>query len=157
MESAPPNLWKNKTRAAVMDQIRRQPGSTLSEIAAAAGAELTKVLYHVRILERESVVIHTETTPKCYFASNGGTREQLLAVATLHTSQTRQEMIRRVREKPGITRSELGVQLGMTRTTVAWHTRRLVQAGIVREERAGRFVRHFPAESPAPSSPAEGG
>jgi predicted transcriptional regulator len=55
-----------------------------------------------------------------------------------------------IRRNPGVSLTDLGRELGLTRNGAGYHVRKLVRRGLVRTLRQGRRVLHFPHEVEEP-------
>lgn len=144
-------LYRRIDRTAVLEHpVRREihelvagsPGLTPAEIGRATGLHYTTCVHHLRVLEDcdEVEVRRMDGRVRC-FLNHGRFRALDRAVVAAWRSTTPRAIVGAVLRKPGLTPSELARRLGLHRATVTEHVDRLVEAGVLEEERAGRARR----------------
>lgn len=135
-------------RETLLNAARERPGSTLSELADAAGIPRNTATYHLNRLEREGLVTSARKgRTRLYFTVGGEARKsQADAFAALRHDKGR-ALARAVGETPGIDQQALCAKVGLTPSLAHWHADRLVASGVIRKEREGRHVHYHPGPS----------
>ncbi|HEX2022886.1 MAG TPA: helix-turn-helix domain-containing protein [Candidatus Thermoplasmatota archaeon] len=138
-------VFENEVRERIFAAIRDRPGIAATDLAREASVAWGTTIYHLDVLEQTQMVTSIrEGRHRRYFLNGAQLPGSKVAVAILHNEVTR-SVVDRVRAAPGATQKELAEATGMTPQALHWHLVRLVGAGLVRKEREGRVVRHFPA------------
>ena len=139
----------HKLREELQQLIRRKPGITPPQLRVATGAAWSTLVYHLGVLEKNKLVSslldgrHKRFFP---FGEVGwGDRE---TIAVLQNQNTRRAFDG-VAAKPGIIQADLAVEVGVTAQAIKWHVDRLLKAGLVRREKAGRSLHVYPEPEPA--------
>jgi predicted transcriptional regulator len=120
----------NATRNSIHKCVRIQPGIHFNALVRESGFAPGQVQYHVRqLLDTEDVTEDRLYGRTDYYSSDYDPWERrTLALARRETAR---EFLFYLIENESIRPSELTERLGIARSTLAWHTDRLVDAGIV--------------------------
>lgn len=118
--------------------VSRAPGLPIAEVAREVDSAVSTVRYHVRVLERESLVEATRVDGRnrLYPVGFGGDVER---AAALEDEATRAVLTAVQRHEP-INVTALAEALDRSPSTVSHHEKRLVAAGLVDRERDGKRV-----------------
>ena len=130
----------NKKRSRIYACIRDHPGIASAEIARITGINRGTIRYHLsRLREAGQIsVVHLEGGMGCF--RNGDYDKTEKAVCLHLQNGTRRQIFALLLEKPGIAQSEIAEIVGISRSTAAWHLRRLAADGLVEANRDGRAV-----------------
>lgn len=136
-ETAMPALEPGSTRLRVLDHIRQNPGSHMRKLQRDLSMALGTLEYHLYQLERSGLlVIRQLGRYKCYYSNDMDRRDKDLLY------YLRQEMPRRIAleaaDQPGITFAELAARMPIRPSTLSFHLRKLIAAGVLVAESAGR-------------------
>jgi predicted transcriptional regulator len=138
------NLLDNEHRDGVYKLIQETPGLGVSQIAAKSGLGWGTTVYHLDRLEREGFVASERGgLHRCYFAVGSIDRATRKAQAATK-GDTSASVAALLRERPGITQTELCEALGMSASAASKQISKLETAGLVRREREWKTVRLFP-------------
>ena len=128
---------EHDTRAELASAIEDNPGAYLSELADASDASMSTVRYHLKVLERETVVTPVKIRGKRrYFPGDEPADELAAAMADDATESVLQAL---ATVGPASV-SALADELDRDPSTVTHHLDRLQESGLVERERDGRSV-----------------
>jgi DNA-binding MarR family transcriptional regulator len=135
-----PQLLAHPSRARLMEIIQAEPGIHFQDLVRRSGLPNGTAVHHVRKLEQGGfVAVRPLGRYTCYFP---GTPDRAsLAAAPVTKSDGARRILAEVAASPGLSGSELAVRLGLQPSTVAYHVKRLEQAGLLASVRDGRSVR----------------
>jgi predicted transcriptional regulator len=129
-------------RRTIVEAVAADPGITPPELQRLLDARWSTLIYHLSVLERHRMVASVVR----------GRRRHMFPAAQPMVERRKASLLRNPRTKtvlecigrdPGIGRGELARQLDLSLPGLDWHIRRLTEAGMVRQERAGlRHVFH---------------
>ncbi len=127
-----------ETRRRIYDHVCDVPGVHLRQIQRDLEMPLGTLEYHLRQLERHDLVTTREDGRfKAYFPTEGMDRRDRDYLYFL-----RQEMPRRlalqIADQPDIGFQELKENMPVSGSTVSFHLKKLVEAGLIEDEKVGR-------------------
>lgn len=147
------SLFTRLRAAAVLDHTARdaiaklvvaQPGITPPELQASVGLGWTTTVYHLGVLERTGILRSIiDGRHKRFFAVGLVDARDIPKLAVLRNERTRQ-IHALLSTRPGITQREIALAIDIAPPSVAWHLRRLENAGLLARERRGREVALLP-------------
>lgn len=131
-------LLELDTRRRIYEHVCQVPGAHLRKIQRDLEMPLGTLEYHLRQLEKyEMVVTRDDGRFKAYFPTEGMDRRDRDFLYYL-----RQEMPRKlaleIADQPGIGFQELKEKVPVSGSTVSFHLKKLIEAGIVADEKVGR-------------------
>jgi predicted transcriptional regulator len=127
-------------RARILSEVGRRPGASALELAAQSGCSYASTRYHLRRLERFGLVLRQDgTRPVRYFAASQATRDYRLGITILR-GHTAARVMALIHQHPGMTKADLSRATGFGGPTIAWHIKRLKEAGLIEVGKAGRRV-----------------
>ena len=130
---------ENETRKTIFDAVCAQPGLGVHEIGRLAGVSYSTATYHLERLVGAGMIVMTPDGNKlCYYKNGGAFTETERRILPLVKNEEAAKLFEAIVESPGTYRAALAERLGVTATTINWHLRRLREAGLVDETRAGR-------------------
>lgn len=142
-------VFENEVREQIFQAIRATPGIAATDLARAAQVSWGTTIYHLEVLEQTRMVTSVrEGRHRRYFLNGAALDQSKHAIAVLHNTVTA-DVSERIRVTPGLTQKDLATATGMSPQALHWHLVRLIGAGLVRKERDGRMVRHFPVGTSA--------
>jgi predicted transcriptional regulator len=131
----PQNLFLNETRANIFDVISNNPGVTFGAITRELNLAFGECQYHIRVLEREGY-IKSKRTGKY-------TRYYLIGQKVSGFSKIQEEILFKIKEKEGLSQSEIAAELGISRQVVNYNIRFLVRDNKVLEVRENSKCSYF--------------
>lgn len=118
--------------------LEENPGAQLYKIVAAVGASRGAVTYQMRILlEKGLVKVHRETGYNRYYLHTFAYERDEAVLANFRENPIKADIIRILRETPGLSRLELAERTGIPENTIYRHIAALGDAGILKRERSG--------------------
>lgn len=118
--------------------ITEHPGCAQKEITDATGFSRGSVLYNLKLLQRKKIVRKSAYFGSIrYFPAAGGTSAMEKILRTILTQERPAQILRGIAETPGIEKEELAKQIGIAKTTLAWHLRRFVKTGLILKMKEG--------------------
>ncbi len=135
------DLLEHPVRADVFDAIQTDPGIHFQELVRRIGKGRGTMEHHVRKLVSAGLLVEkAERGFTCYFPK-GEVDRRLMDVAPLFKADGARRVVQAVQAQPGAATMELAATLGMATSTVNYHVKRLVDAGLLDPQREGRYVR----------------
>jgi predicted transcriptional regulator len=131
----------HETRGLIRGYIIANPGDHFTSIKKHIGLKNGTLAYHLKILERENIIkSHRDGIFKRFYPMNTKITRDMV-----HMSK--QEIIlNKIIEQPGISRKELALQVGLSRQVINYHSKGLIQAGLVRSEKYGKRIQYYANE-----------
>ncbi|HET6406004.1 MAG TPA: helix-turn-helix domain-containing protein [Candidatus Thermoplasmatota archaeon] len=130
---------ENETRKTIFEAVCAQPGLGVHEVSKLAGVSYSTATYHLERLVGAGMIVMTPDGNKlCYYKNGGAFTESERRILPLIKNEEAAKLFEAILTQPGTYRAALAEQLGVTATTINWHLRRLRDAGLVDETRAGR-------------------
>lgn len=145
-------VLRSRIRQAVYHAVRAEPGITLSDLRRRLKIGWGTTVYHAGVLVRSRFIeSHRDGRFHRLFPADPALRDARPAQAALKHPRTL-AVYEALVASPGIPQDRLAEACGVSPSTLAWHLRRLLRAGVVASTRRGRFVLYAPA-SASPKTP----
>ncbi|WP_135306085.1 winged helix-turn-helix transcriptional regulator [Haloarcula amylovorans] len=128
---------ENTARNQIYDVISWSPGTYPMEIVDTTSLSRSTVRYHLRILEEEGLIASETVLGKQRYFQPGDQHIELLVA--LKTEMSRAVLTAIYRLEP-VSVSQLAHELDRASSTVSYHLSRLVELGLVEQERDGSTV-----------------
>jgi DNA-binding MarR family transcriptional regulator len=128
------------TQRRILEFITSHPGVHLRGICRELGLGMGDVQYHIRRLERdERITSERRGLYKFFYRSNlfGERQREVLSVLSLDRPR---ELLLNIIERPDSTQEQLASATNVSRPTVSWHLKRLVDLGVLATRKEGRTV-----------------
>jgi DNA-binding transcriptional ArsR family regulator len=137
------SLGHQRTRELILRSVSERPGITPSALARTCAMHENTIRYHIRVLEKAGIVCCKQNQRMLHvFLPGEADTESIRVQAALHANTARQ-LYETVVAEPGIGVARASRAVGVHRTTLHYHARRLERAGIIRVEVAAAGVRLF--------------
>lgn len=124
-------------RERVYETIDESPGTYISAVSEAMGMPLSTVRHHIRVLEREDLIVDSEVRGRRRLYP-AGTEDVELAAAL--TDEATAPIVDTLARQETATVGELAEEVEKDTSTVTYHLQRLEEDGIVDRERDGRAI-----------------
>lgn len=126
---------RNENRTLILDYINDNPGTNLSEIKDALQINRGTLTYHIKILgSTHKISIQNRGKRTYLFYNSGRYTETQKDILILSKNSVRKEIIRTIRDSPGVTNKQLADGIGIDKGTVSWHIKILENSDIISEE-----------------------
>lgn len=135
------------TRQDIYKLVREEPGIHAQAIGLRLGLGWGTTTYHLRQLERHGLLVARRQGRYKHFFANGDRSIQHKDAVGLLRNPTARAIAGAIGAQPNVVQKDLCLSLGISPSLASWHLRRLQEAGVVRAERVGRFVRYCPSAS----------
>jgi DNA-binding transcriptional ArsR family regulator len=145
------NILEHGTRYEIYELIVALPGIDLRTLIRLTGVNENTLRYHLdRIQTGGKIKVTTVGGISHYFENHGkySEDEQILKARMFTSGSSR--ILHLVEDNPGLTRGELAEYLGIAGPSVTRSVSHLIEDGLIRLERDGRFSRYYPAWTNAP-------
>jgi DNA-binding transcriptional ArsR family regulator len=129
----------NRTRVALYRFVVDHPGVNVSDLVKEFGLGWGATVYHLRVLEKNHLVVQSRQGRQvCYF-QNGGTFSvaQRAGLSALRNANAAL-VARVVLAQPGVQQREICRSTGLAQPTVSWHLQRLEESGLVQADGSAR-------------------
>jgi predicted transcriptional regulator len=124
------------TRDSIERHIREDPGVHFNELVRALDLAPGQVQYHVRKLRRRSAVVTDELFGRTHYYPPEYDEWERAALALLRR-ETSAEIVATLLDEGPSRPVDVAERVGIARSTLAWHTDRLVGAGLVEKRYDG--------------------
>ena len=126
---------EHETRERIHDLVGESPGRTLTGLSEALDTPLSTVRHHVKILERERVVVSRKLRGNRRLYPLGAENEELAAALQEESSAA---VLETLHEQGRATVGDVVDRVEKSYSTVSYHLSRLADEGLVVQERDGR-------------------
>lgn len=140
-------LLMHDARERIFKLIREEPGIHAHEVAARLDLGWGTAVYHLKLLERNGLVVSRHEGRYKRFFVTGDQRIQVKDAVALLRNPTSRSIAAQVARQPGLIQKQVCEALGLSPSLASWHLQRLEAAQVVRAERLGRAVRYIPGQA----------
>ncbi|MDD5617177.1 MAG: winged helix-turn-helix transcriptional regulator [Candidatus Methanoperedens sp.] len=138
------NPLGNDIRLRIMEYIKNNPGARFINIVRDTSVNRGTALYHIGVLEYFGMISRFKSgSHTLYFQNNGmfSSREKIVSLVLQEPTQRR--IIEFLSRNEGATRGEIAEALGLTGSTITWHTAILKKYDLVYAEKDGAKKIHY--------------
>lgn len=136
-----PKLLEHPARANLVQLIQAEPGIHFQDLARRSGLPNGTAVHHLnKLADAGLIAARPLGRYTCYFPGSSPDRASL-AAAPVTRSDGARRILAEVAANPGVTGTEVALRLGLQGSTVAYHVKRMEQAGLLSAIRDGRTVR----------------
>lgn len=137
-------VLNNPTRKTIYDRVCEEPGLGVKELADAADVSYSTASYHLdRLRDADMVVVNRDGNRLSFYQNGGAFTEDERELLPLLQNCEAMRVLEDILENPGTYRARIAERLGVTATTINWHLKNLLEAGLVEERREGRTAHLF--------------
>lgn len=135
------DLLEHPVRGELMQRVQASPGVHFQQLVRDTGKGRGTMEHHLRKLIQAGLVVERPGRGfTCYFPKGAVDRRLMQAASSLKSAGAR-DVLRAVHASPGAVSADVVARLGMAPSTVNYHLKRLVDAGLVDTTREGRVLR----------------
>lgn len=135
------DVLQQGTRRRLYETVREHPGLSARELQRRLHLGWGETAYHLDQLTTAGAVRRERGGHQDYYFSPELTLEDRRILLTLR-SPTERKLLLQIATEPGLTFPELGVRAGLSKSTVSFHLRRLLDLGLI-EGHAGETGRRY--------------
>lgn len=138
------DVLEQYTRGRIHGYIEANPGEHFGAIRKALSLSSGNAVYHLHVLETQGHVVSKNDGKYKRFYPKGVVvpPDDGLRLREIH-----ERILSCIGEAPGISQKEIANLLGLHQSTLEYQLRKLVKAGLIRQERSGRRVRYYSTRS----------
>jgi DNA-binding MarR family transcriptional regulator len=136
-------LADEPTRQKLLRHIYSEPGANFTELKEGLGLHNGTLAHHIYILENHQMITSQKSGRQRLFFPFGSTNKAGIRTLLI-TNETQKEIIKIVKENPGITQSMISQRLDVSRQKINYHVNSLVANSILNLEKQGRITRLYP-------------
>jgi predicted transcriptional regulator len=135
----PLNVLDNQSRFRVYAYIKTKPGAYISEIVEQIGLDREIVKYHIKTLKaKKKIEAYKDGGKVRYFENILVYNEDERKVISALQNLTNQRIISEIINGKSDTNSALAREFGLSRATISWYMKNLIETGLVVETKEGR-------------------
>jgi predicted transcriptional regulator len=135
------SIQPNRNR--IYQHIVDNPGCHLRKIRKDLKLAVGDTQYHLQILEKTSLIKSRRMGIfRVYYAASVLEQRQESILAVLRQEVPR-DIILFLLEHPGSTQGEIARHKDFTAPTINWHMSRLIEIGLIRSKKEGKFVNYY--------------
>ena len=140
---AQPDILGHPERDRLYKIVEAQPGIHFHALQRDLGWNTGTLTYHLRVLERHQFVVSRRDGPyRRFFKVGAAPRKELFSADA--PQGLRADVLEAIRNRHGISQSDLALALGANKQTVNYHVKTLERQGLIRVERRGRETFLYP-------------
>jgi predicted transcriptional regulator len=137
-------VFYNNNRRLIYEIIAKNPGINFNSLMSLSGIKQATLKYHLRILAKKEKVIQYYTPESSgYFENNGRYNNIEKNILVYIRNEKTRRILEIISGSPYISRKEIAGIIGVTGSSVTWHTKRLFRGGIITVTRNGRNARYL--------------
>jgi predicted transcriptional regulator len=134
----------NGNRRKLLETISENPGCTVTEIINLTRMNVGTIRYHLYILEKKRDVVSVKTWHTyCYFLNRSRYTHEQMVIIALSKNKTTKRIIHVINERPGISNKTVSGIIGIDKSSVHWHIKRLAEADVIMIKREGKTSQFF--------------
>ncbi len=141
-----PELLDNEVRNVIYGIIKVNPGMSARAIHRESDHSWGTVVYHLRQLERHSLVKSRRVGRSRNFYENHGKYVGMEVELAALRSPKSAALAAAITQEPGITQEGLTERAGLPQSTVSYYVKKLKDAELIIEKRQGKYAAYYPVE-----------
>jgi predicted transcriptional regulator len=135
------NEEANSNTTKVLQYIQENPGSHLRQIKRELGMSMGTIQYHLNLLDKQGKVTTERQNLHKYYFPIGLFEQNERDILKILNQETAREIIMIILEKKP-TQTDIADIIKISSASVNWHIKRLVDLGLVLEQKDGKFKRY---------------
>ncbi len=142
------NDVENSNTKRVLQFIQQNPGSHLRQIKKELKISMGTVQYHLQLLEKDGKIISEKQTLFRHYFPVGLFQNNEKMVLKILKQETAREILMIIIERSNPTQTDLVNRLEISAASVSLNLRNLIELGLVKENRDGKYKRYVLLEDP---------
>ncbi len=134
----------NEIRLRLLEYVKKNPGVRFVNIVRETSINRGTALYHLGVLEYFDMITRFKSGGSTLYFQNSGmysNREKVVSLALQEPTQ--RHIIDFLSKNEGATRGDIAKALGLSGSTITWHTAVLKKYAIVQAEKDGAKKKHY--------------
>ncbi|WP_232216843.1 winged helix-turn-helix transcriptional regulator [Methanohalobium evestigatum] len=138
------DLFSNKNRRRIYNYIVNNPGCSIADISSNLAISRGTVRYHVRLLETMEKIRLIKSDKYTLAIQNSDTFNDIEKTIIPHLkNETSKQLLKSIKEQPGITNQELLHKHSLNKGTINWHIKKFHNDDIITFESSGKYKKYF--------------
>ena len=130
----------------ILSYLSERPCSTSYAIAKSLSISERGALWHLRSMEKREILGSVEAEGKKRFFIRHQIKNEHCSIFSTLSEKRLRNVLLMVIERPGISESEICERLRVSRQTSWRIAKKLLQSGLIKEMKDGRYTRYHPSE-----------
>jgi len=136
------NDESNSNTIRVLQYIEQNPASHLRQIKRELNMSMGTTQYHLNLLEKQGKVSSERHNLHRYYFPIGLFEQNQRDILKILNQETAREILLIILEKKNPTQTDIADTIGLSSASVNWHIKRLIELGLILENRDGKFKRY---------------
>ncbi|ADI74348.1 conserved hypothetical protein [Methanohalobium evestigatum Z-7303] len=138
------DLFSNKNRRRIYNYIVNNPSCSIADISSNLAISRGTVRYHVRLLETMEKIRLIKSDKYTLAIQNSDTFNDIEKTIIPHLkNETSKQLLKSIKEQPGITNQELSHKHSLNKGTINWHIKKFHNDDIITFESSGKYKKYF--------------
>ncbi len=136
------NDESNSNTIRVLQYIEQNPASHLRQIKRELNMSMGTTQYHLNLLEKQGKVSSERHNLHKYYFPIGLFEQNQRDILKILNQETAREILLIILEKKNPTQTDIADTIGLSSASVNWHIKRLIELGLILENKDGKFKRY---------------
>jgi len=136
------NDESNSNTIRVLQYIEQNPASHLRQIKRELNMSMGTTQYHLNLLEKQGKISSDRHNLHRYYFPIGLFEQNQRDILKILNQETAREILLIILEKKNPTQTDIADTIGLSSASVNWHIKRLIELGLILENRDGKFKRY---------------
>jgi len=136
------NDESNSNTIRVLQYIEQNPASHLRQIKRELNISMGTTQYHLNLLEKQGKVSSERHNLHKYYFPIGLFEQNQRDILKILNQETAREILLIILEKKNPTQTDIADTIGLSSASVNWHIKRLIELGLILENKDGKFKRY---------------
>jgi predicted transcriptional regulator len=132
----------------ILQFIKQNPGCHLRQIKRELKISMGTLQYHLNLLEKNGKITSDKHSLHRYYFPIGLFQDNEKNVLKILNKETERDILMFIIERKNPTQTEIVDAIQISAPSVNWHISNLIQLGLLREERDGKFKRYVFSGNP---------
>ena len=136
------NDESNSNTIRVLQYIEQNPASHLRQIKRELNMSMGTTQYHLNLLEKQGKVSSERHNLHRYYFPIGLFEQNQRDILKILNQETAREILLIILERKNPTQTDIADTIGLSSASVNWHIKRLIELGLILENKDGKFKRY---------------
>ena len=126
----------------ILEHIKDNPGCHLRQIKRELNLAMGTMQYHLNLLEKQGKISSEKQNLHKYYFPIGLFEKKEKSILQILNQETAREILLSILEKKNPTQTDIASMMKLSSPSINWHLKRLLELGLVIENRDGKFKRY---------------
>ena len=136
------NDESNSNTNKILQYIQENPGSHLRQIKRELKMSMGTTQYHLNVLEKQGKITSEKHNLHKYYFPIGLFEKNEREILKILNQETAREILLLILERKNPTQTDIVNMIKISSASVNWHIKKLLELGLVLENRDGKFKRY---------------